>query len=155
MLFSLVALGGQSSSSLPPLQGLFTDWRQTYSGGKPRTSGAFVSDATGEITLVGSDDGVRFWTLFGRYIDRKKGQIVVDFSPKGGPKDLPGVFHGDQIQWGDGNMWARESCTHDTCFGWPPPAAPALGKGISYLSQQQAITVDADLTRTPASVSPR
>ena len=38
--------------------------------------------------------------------------ILVDFSPKGGPKDLKGVYEPSPtpgIRWPDGNLWARKS----------------------------------------------
>mmetsp|Transcript_15910 Transcript_15910/g.36571 ORF Transcript_15910/g.36571 Transcript_15910/m.36571 type:complete len:158 (-) Transcript_15910:1348-1821(-) len=42
------------------------------------------------------------WTLSGK-VDGN--DIFVDFSPKGGPKDLKGVFDGTGINWPDGNKW--------------------------------------------------
>jgi len=42
------------------------------------------------------------WTLSGTISGN---EIVVDFSPKGGPKDLKGVFDRMGIQWPDGNKW--------------------------------------------------
>ena len=35
--------------------------------------------------------------------------IVIDFSPKGGPKDLKGTFEIDGIRWSDGNKWPKVS----------------------------------------------
>lgn len=37
------------------------------------------------------------------------GTIFVDFSPKGGPKDLLGVYNEDLngIKWPDGNLWTK------------------------------------------------
>lgn len=42
------------------------------------------------------------WTLEGRI---EGDDIFVDFTPKGGPKDLMGVFDGTAIEWPDGNKW--------------------------------------------------
>lgn len=65
-----------------------------------------------EITMVGSDDGRTFWTLSGHFTDVGKGHLVVDFSAKGGPKDLTGTYsteHGvPSIRWPDGNQWDRK-----------------------------------------------
>jgi hypothetical protein len=33
-------------------------------------------------------------------------EILVDFTPKGGPKDLKGVWDGSGIKWPDGNKWS-------------------------------------------------
>ena len=65
-------------------------------------------------TLAGTDgnpgcpvDGSgRKWELTGK-IDNK--DIYVDFSPKGGPKDLKGVFDGSGIKWPDGNKWSLKA----------------------------------------------
>ena len=37
------------------------------------------------------------------------GTIFVDFSPKGGPKDLLGVYTEELngIKWPDGNLWTK------------------------------------------------
>jgi len=42
------------------------------------------------------------WALSGR-VDGDS--LLVDFSPKGGPKDLKGTWDGDGIRWPDGNKW--------------------------------------------------
>ena len=47
------------------------------------------------------DDGKK-WTLTGK-VEGKN--IFVDFSPKGGPKNLKGVWDGTGIKWPDGNKW--------------------------------------------------
>ena len=39
----------------------------------------------------GSDDGKRFWKLDGVY-NKATQSLVIDFSPKGGPKDLLGKY---------------------------------------------------------------
>ena len=91
---------------------ILTDWSQIHDDGTHRTSAALftVDPSSDRITLYGSDDGVTFWTLHGAWVsggaDEGLGErIVVDFSPKGGPKDLPGVWKGNHIEWHDGNRW--------------------------------------------------
>lgn len=65
-----------------------------------------------EITMVGTDDGRTFWTINGRFTNVAKGHLVIDFSSKGGPKDLSGTYsteHGNSvIRWPDGNQWERK-----------------------------------------------
>ena len=50
-------------------------------------------DVTGKaVTIVGSDDvdSKVIWTL--KAVEEKPGEILVDFSPKGGPKNLLGIY---------------------------------------------------------------
>jgi hypothetical protein len=51
-----------------------------------------------------ADGSGNSWTLTGK-VDGDS--IFVDFSPKGGPKDLKGAFDGDGIKWPDGKsiLW--------------------------------------------------
>lgn len=68
----------------------------------PATTNALVTgtDGTPGCTPGGP---VKAWKLNGQI---KGNDILVDFSPKGGPKDLQGVWVGDGIQWPDGNKWS-------------------------------------------------
>ena len=81
-----------------------------------------VISITGELDIEtglrdGACDGsdrsstVTSWTLPTK---AGKGQdesdvIIIDFSPKGGPKDLKGTFEVDGIRWSDGNKWTKVS----------------------------------------------
>jgi hypothetical protein len=60
--------------------------------------------------IVGSDDieSNRIWRLVAE--EKVPGEMMVDFSPKGGPKDLLGVFSktDNAIKWPDGNMWTKK-----------------------------------------------
>jgi hypothetical protein len=73
---------------------------------------------TYEFSLTGTDgnpacspDGVgdKKFQLFGK-VDNDS-NVYVDFSPKGGPKDLKGLFNADKraIQWPDGNVWTMKN----------------------------------------------
>lgn len=44
------------------------------------------------------------WQLTGKISGK---DIFVDFSPKGGPKDLLGVYDGTGIKWPDGKLTCR------------------------------------------------
>jgi len=73
-----------------------------------RMFASFPSHGTSsEISLVGSDDGRTFWTLHGEFTDESKGHLSIDFSPKGGPKDLNGKYMNGKILWPDGNKWSK------------------------------------------------
>lgn len=71
-----------------------------------------------EFTLTGTDgnpgcspDGVgdKTFRLVGKVDDESN--VYVDFSPKGGPKDLKGLFDADKraIRWPDGNVWTMKN----------------------------------------------
>ena len=61
------------------------------------------------ITVIGSDnvDGTNEWKLDAKENDSG---ILVDFSPKGGPKDLLGVYDDTNggIRWPDNNLWNKK-----------------------------------------------
>lgn len=63
------------------------------------------------VKLIGSDDinGANQWVLSAK--EDFPGTIFVDFSPKGGPSDLLGVFNEQTngIKWPDGNTWKKLS----------------------------------------------
>ena len=62
------------------------------------------------ITILGSDnpDGSKQWKLQAK--EDYPGTIFVDFSPKGGPKDLLGVYDevDGGIRWPDKNLWKKQ-----------------------------------------------
>ena len=73
-----------------------------------------ISDAVGEVpgkllTLMGTDDGETFWQLKGA--KGTNGDLVLDFSPKGGPAGLAASWRlttaGGKISFSDGNDWLR------------------------------------------------
>mmetsp|Transcript_92981 Transcript_92981/g.259021 ORF Transcript_92981/g.259021 Transcript_92981/m.259021 type:complete len:194 (-) Transcript_92981:127-708(-) len=45
--------------------------------------------------------------LTARLASADSGELVIDFSPKGGPKDVVGRWEGDGIRFPDGNKWAK------------------------------------------------
>ena len=61
------------------------------------------------VTIIGSDnvDGSKQWVLKAK--EDAPGVMFVDFSPKGGPSDLLGVYNekADAIKWPDGNSWTK------------------------------------------------
>ena len=68
-----------------------------------------ITSAGKEITIVGSDDldGSKQWKLTAT--EDFPGTIFVDFSPKGGPPNLLGVYdeRADGIRWPDKNLWSK------------------------------------------------
>jgi hypothetical protein len=60
-------------------------------------------------TIEGSDTSTvhKDWTLKGTVVSDSKDFISIDFSPKGGAKDLLGKLDGSRIVFPDGITWAR------------------------------------------------
>lgn len=63
-----------------------------------------LSGTDGNPGCPANGDG-REWGLSGKV---SGDDIFVDFSPKGGPKDLKGVWDGSGIRWPDGNKWTKK-----------------------------------------------
>eukprot|EP00992_Anisonema_acinus_P009619 TRINITY_DN5816_c0_g1_i1.p1 TRINITY_DN5816_c0_g1~~TRINITY_DN5816_c0_g1_i1.p1 ORF type:complete len:245 (-),score=56.39 TRINITY_DN5816_c0_g1_i1:73-753(-) len=94
------------------VEGFYTDPNHYKPGtfaGTRMISDRFGDDPIRNITLVGSDNGEMFWTLLGTWVNKEKGSLVVNFAPKGGPADFPGVATGSSILWKDGNKWVRHA----------------------------------------------
>jgi len=52
-------------------------------------------------------------------------QVLIDFSSKGGPKDLLGKWDGDGITFPDGNKWTKkkEVVVKKEAYVWRPTSA--------------------------------
>lgn len=70
------------------------------------------------VTLVGSDDGNRFWSVQGRFTDLAAGDraLTIDFSPLG-ERALTCRLAAGRLVFDDGSSWARLSK--------PPPLRPS------------------------------
>ncbi|CAK0846089.1 unnamed protein product [Prorocentrum cordatum] len=55
----------------------------------------------------GASDTETAWTIPASIPSLESLDIVIDFSPKGGPKDLPAKWDGDGIKFADGNKWKK------------------------------------------------
>ena len=58
--------------------------------------------------VEGADEDGKKWRLFGKSVSNGN-EIVVDFSPKGGPTDLKGTWVAAEngIKFPDGNVWTK------------------------------------------------
>ena len=76
-----------------------------------------TAERPSEFTLTGTDGnpacavdgtGLKTFQLVGK-VDQDS-NVYVDFSPKGGPKDLKGLFDSKRmaILWPDGNVWSKK-----------------------------------------------
>eukprot|EP00543_Licmophora_paradoxa_P004296 CAMPEP_0202457764 /NCGR_PEP_ID=MMETSP1360-20130828/14692_1 /ASSEMBLY_ACC=CAM_ASM_000848 /TAXON_ID=515479 /ORGANISM="Licmophora paradoxa, Strain CCMP2313" /LENGTH=142 /DNA_ID=CAMNT_0049077925 /DNA_START=7 /DNA_END=435 /DNA_ORIENTATION=- len=97
-----------------PLIANAADFTGSYSDPKhPNCLREIVMDGK-EAKISGTDgtpgcpvDGSgKQWALSGKVAGD---EILVDFSPKGGPKDLKGIWDGSGIKWPDGNKWSTKS----------------------------------------------
>mmetsp|Transcript_77501 Transcript_77501/g.69388 ORF Transcript_77501/g.69388 Transcript_77501/m.69388 type:complete len:175 (+) Transcript_77501:22-546(+) len=88
--------------------GFYTDPNH-YKGIGTFAGTRMVSDFNGVITMIGSDDGIEFWTVTGKYTDKLNGKISMDFTPKNGPI-ISGQYMDGYIEWEeDGNKWTKST----------------------------------------------
>lgn len=101
------------SSMQYPLVAVAADVQSIFEGNynDPNHPGCLrkINVKNGIVTIIGSDniDGSQQWVIKAK--EDAPGVMFVDFSPKGGPTDLLGVFNekNDGIKWPDGNMWTK------------------------------------------------
>jgi len=112
-----------------------------------------------DLALVGSDDGVSWWTLEGRSRGSELATITFDFSSQGGPAALSGTWEhkraADTLTWPDGNVWvgiaqptialAPDAGVHDKLVGvfrcQRHYKGPDSFAGLRYVSEQPAHTL--------------
>ena len=64
--------------------------------------------AGGNIIVTGTDEpGGKEWKLKGKTYTEYKA-VVIDFSPKGGPKEVIARWNGLGLAFDDGNVWSRK-----------------------------------------------
>ena len=74
-------------------------------GKRSRLPSAIISGTDGPAgTCTGAPEEVA-WKLGGKLTDA--GDLFIDFSPKGGPKDLLGKWDKDGVVFPDGNKWSK------------------------------------------------
>ena len=104
----------------PPFAGHFADPNHP---GCPRSISANATAAT----VSGEDEDKQPWTVRASVASNTTAglaTILVDFSPKGGPEALEGLWSGASITWADGSSW--ELLTHATrshCAEYQAPSA--------------------------------
>ena len=106
---SIVSVATLLSTS--PLVSNAVDFTGSYSDPKHPNCQRVITVKGSDALLKGTDgnpgcppDGSgKEWKLIGS-VDGSN--ILVDFTPKGGPPGLKGVWDGDGIKWPDGNKWS-------------------------------------------------
>lgn len=70
------------------------------------TSDGMTADISGTDGTPGCppDGSGKPWNLQGKI---EGNDILVDFTPKGGPANLKGILRNDKIEWPDGNAWTN------------------------------------------------
>ena len=78
----------------------------------------YVSEASHSLTLIGSDDGLSWFSATGFCDGPKMTRIHFDFSSKGGPADATATWTKDggvvRLVWDDGNTWVLQAATSDS-----------------------------------------
>ena len=90
----------------------------------------YIQETEHVLTMIGSDDGLSWFKLVGYCEGEDMTTIHFDFSPKGGPSDLSGVWAkacdgSVTITWSDGNVWNQLEPTADSELV-PAPACDAV-----------------------------
>jgi len=84
----------------------------TYINGTFKGSRVISANYFPKLTFVGTDDGVNFWTIIGRW-DETPGQFEVDFQPIGG-RNVTGTIDHDTLKWSDSTFWQKLSIKGDS-----------------------------------------
>ena len=105
------------------------------------------------LHLVGSDDGVTWWHLVGdchgpgtpgdgEYKFVSKDYFRVDFSPKGGPKDVVGSWdHKSLIKFPDGNTWYKPPAVAAPASMRADPVSQHVHKPLGHVAGAAVIFV--------------
>ena len=102
-----------SSDGLDDHAGLFVDPNHYAAPDAFAGTRYIAEDPPHELKLVGTDDGTSWWFLQGTCSGERMDSIHFDFSHKGGPSDLTGVWKAGgpggagTIAWPDGNAWSK------------------------------------------------
>ena len=93
-------------------------------GGVPRTR-PLVDTAI--LTIVGTDDGVTFWTVRGEVMDTMHHTVSANFAPKGGPLEpVNGIYHEKWVDW----------TVNGTRYRWPQQSGREFGARSPYQQGQ-------------------
>ena len=104
----------------------------TPPGSRPTFAGEFndpqhpgckrnIKLAGSQAIIRGADEDGTPWKVTGKV---SGSEMIVDFSPKGGPKAVPAKWNGLGIQFPDGNVWTKASLIEN-------PDYVRYGSGIS------------------------
>ena len=130
---AVLAASAGPALAASPLEGRYSDplhpgCTRTVSVTAGKVTGA---DGAGSDGACKAGEPVKEWALAATFA--KDGQSMkVDFSPKGGPKDVTGTWNGkDGITFPDGNTWAKLESTNLDTKAYPSKAERStdLGKG--------------------------
>ena len=103
----------RSSDGLDDHAGLFVDPNHFVAPESFAGTRYIAEDPPHELKMVGTDDGTSWWSLQGSCTGEQMDSIHFDFSHKGGPSDLTGVWKAGgpggagTITWPDGNAWYK------------------------------------------------
>eukprot|EP00746_Dinoflagellata_sp_MGD_P164628 gnl/MRDRNA2_/MRDRNA2_93354_c0_seq1.p1 gnl/MRDRNA2_/MRDRNA2_93354_c0~~gnl/MRDRNA2_/MRDRNA2_93354_c0_seq1.p1 ORF type:complete len:152 (+),score=51.94 gnl/MRDRNA2_/MRDRNA2_93354_c0_seq1:79-534(+) len=90
------------------LQGQYLDPNHSSEGGNAGSRQVWLDpENPGQVLMKGVDElGGEEWNLKGAF-NKDATTITMDFSPKGGPKELVGTVDEEGIHWPDGNVWRK------------------------------------------------
>ncbi len=128
---AVLAASAGPALAASPLEGRYSDpfhpgCQRVVSVGAGRVTGA---DGTGSDGACRPGEQVKEWSLAATFA--KDGlSMKVDFSPKGGPKDVTGKWNGkDGITFPDGNTWTKLESTSLDVGAYPSKDARSTDLG--------------------------
>eukprot|EP00933_Yihiella_yeosuensis_P045212 TRINITY_DN40549_c0_g1_i1.p1 TRINITY_DN40549_c0_g1~~TRINITY_DN40549_c0_g1_i1.p1 ORF type:complete len:156 (-),score=44.10 TRINITY_DN40549_c0_g1_i1:199-666(-) len=106
----LLAASGASAAYAAP------NWTGKYSDPFHPGCKREISVSGLEVTIDGTDgspgcaagETQKPWKLSAKLTSADSEEVLIDFSPKGGPKDLVGKWDGSGIKFPDGNKWSKQ-----------------------------------------------
>eukprot|EP00401_Gymnodinium_catenatum_P056007 CAMPEP_0117536730 /NCGR_PEP_ID=MMETSP0784-20121206/41602_1 /TAXON_ID=39447 /ORGANISM="" /LENGTH=180 /DNA_ID=CAMNT_0005333299 /DNA_START=37 /DNA_END=579 /DNA_ORIENTATION=+ len=66
-----------------------------------------ISGSDGVPGCIGSKMPIKKWELVGKFKDKEVEELIIDYSSRGGPKDLVATLDADGILFSDGRKWTK------------------------------------------------
>ena len=104
------SLGGKYTDREASLSGMYTDPAHYQAGSFAGTSIVSFDEpgsVAGAFTMVGSNDGLDFWSVRGNFTPAS-GAVVIDLSPLGGEASVDGTFAKGTLRLGAQRVWEAQ-----------------------------------------------
>ena len=107
------SLGGKNTDRRASLGGMYTDPAHYQAGSFAGTSIVSFDELdsmVGSFTMIGSNDGLDFWSVRGNFTPAS-GAVVVDLSPLGGESSVDGTFAKGTLRLGAQRVWEAQEAS--------------------------------------------
>ena len=92
------------------IAGVYTD-KNSFTANGTFAGTRMLSDNNGDIFVIGTNDGINYWTLRGRYIDGSSTRFMVKETEN--MYGRYGTFRDGKIYWDNGDQWRKVTKTKD------------------------------------------